>query len=453
MESVLATLTAGEAATRRWDVVVIGAGPAGAAAAIAAARAGAGTLLIDKAPFPREKVCGCCLSGAALSTLAGMGLGDLPGRCGARSLGAIRLRAFGRVAEMAMPDGAAVSRSVLDAALVGAAIEAGAAFLPGTGAEAGDLEADHRHVHLRRESGGAGIEAAMVIDAGGLRSGIVEREVEDGQRNDSALERAGDRDASSGRRARRARLGINWRGNCGARCPMGVSARLDAAAVGRGVIDMAVGRGGYVGMVRLEDDSVDVAGAIDPRFIRRCGDVGAAVGAIVEEAGGSLPSAVDKARWHGTGLLTWRPRRVAAPRLLAVGDAGGYVEPFTGEGIGWALRTGWAAGQLAAEQARADRPAGHAGSVVRPGRWSRGAAGPNVAAHRGHAWLIRRWTDEHRRLVGESQRRCRWIARLLRRPMLVGGLVRLLAARPGLSRPIMQGIHQPGPLDTAPPPP
>src|SRR5580700_9185265 len=45
-----------------WDVTVIGGGPAGSAAAAFTARAGLRTLLIDRAIFPREKVCGDCLN-------------------------------------------------------------------------------------------------------------------------------------------------------------------------------------------------------------------------------------------------------------------------------------------------------------------------------------------------------------------------------------------------------
>ena len=41
--------------------------------------------------------------------------------------------------------------------------------------------------------------------------------------------------------------------------------------------------------------------------------------------------------WKGTPELTRRPVRLGAERLFAVGDAGGYVEPFTGEGVLWAL--------------------------------------------------------------------------------------------------------------------
>ena len=60
-----------------WDVVVVGAGPAGSMAALEIARRGPSVLLVDKARFPRYRVCGCCLNGRALSLLGSAGLGGL----------------------------------------------------------------------------------------------------------------------------------------------------------------------------------------------------------------------------------------------------------------------------------------------------------------------------------------------------------------------------------------
>lgn len=58
---------------RGWQVIVVGAGPAGSATAYHLARAGVETLLIDKASFPRDKVCGDCLSPRAQQGLSRMG--------------------------------------------------------------------------------------------------------------------------------------------------------------------------------------------------------------------------------------------------------------------------------------------------------------------------------------------------------------------------------------------
>ena len=66
-----------------FDLIVVGGGPAGAAATLYAQRHGLRTLLVDKASFPRDKICGDALSGKAISVLDELGLVDeirqLPG--------------------------------------------------------------------------------------------------------------------------------------------------------------------------------------------------------------------------------------------------------------------------------------------------------------------------------------------------------------------------------------
>ncbi|MBX9624847.1 MAG: FAD-dependent oxidoreductase, partial [Gemmataceae bacterium] len=68
---------------RTWDAVVVGAGPAGSVTARGLARRGLAVLLVDKATFPRPKVCGCSLNAAALTGLGAVGLGHVPAACGA----------------------------------------------------------------------------------------------------------------------------------------------------------------------------------------------------------------------------------------------------------------------------------------------------------------------------------------------------------------------------------
>ena len=62
-----------------WDVLIVGAGIAGAMAACRAAQMGLSVLFIDKATFPRGKACGCCLNQAAVGLLndAGLDVGTL----------------------------------------------------------------------------------------------------------------------------------------------------------------------------------------------------------------------------------------------------------------------------------------------------------------------------------------------------------------------------------------
>jgi 2-polyprenyl-6-methoxyphenol hydroxylase-like FAD-dependent oxidoreductase len=100
---------------------------------------------------------------------------------------------------------------------------------------------------------------------------------------------------------------------------------------------MATGRGGYVGLVRVEDGRLDMAAAFDPVFVKSVGGLGAAAETILREVGWPAPPALAEEPWKGTPALTRRARRLAGHRCFVVGDAAGYVEPFTGEGMAWAV--------------------------------------------------------------------------------------------------------------------
>jgi flavin-dependent dehydrogenase len=152
---------------------------------------------------------------------------------------------------------------------------------------------------------------------------------------------------------------------------------------------MAVGRRGYVGLVRLEDGGLNVAAAFADDFMKeRGGPAGAAV-QVLEEAGFELPEGLESADWQGTLPLTRRTRPIAGERFFVVGDAAGYVEPFTGEGMAWAIRAGLDVTPLA-EQAVSD--------------WD-----PHLAGE---------WGRIHWSRVYQGQRLCRGVAALLRRPWL-----------------------------------
>src|SRR5262249_18634642 len=171
-------------------------------------------------------------------------------------LRAFRLGVRGRSARLDLPAGMAVSRARFDATLVGAAVEAGARFLPRTEARVGAIEGATRPVHLGRGMHHRIIRARLVLAAPGL-----------------GLSCLPDGSAPRTRVAPGSRLGT------------GCFLVDGPAEYDPGTIHMAVGKAGYVGLVRLDDGRLHVAGAIPPRVLGEAGGPGAAAAMILFEAG------------------------------------------------------------------------------------------------------------------------------------------------------------------------
>ena len=155
-----------------WDVVVVGGGPAGAACAVAARQAdpGARVLVLDRAEFPRDKVCGDAVAAEAFDVLTGLGLDTAALTEGYPLIPGLRLRSpGGSLVERPLPRPAVVvPRAVLDARLLEAALATGAQL--------------RRH-HVRRiEPGPDGVvvdgelQARVLVGADGAES-VVRRAV------------------------------------------------------------------------------------------------------------------------------------------------------------------------------------------------------------------------------------------------------------------------------------
>jgi flavin-dependent dehydrogenase len=354
------------------DVVVIGAGPAGSVAARELARRARSVLLVDKAHFPRSKVCGCCLNTGAVRTLQRLGLGHV--LANGVPLRAVNLAAGRRSAQVTLPGGLALSREAFDAALVTEAVKAGAEFRAGVTAKVAECGRDAREVLVNGEI----VHAQVVVVASGLAG------------NETAPE-------------------------AGSRIGAGASVPTDTVPpfFAPGTIFMATARGGYVGLVRVEDGRLDVAAAFDVGFLKSHGGPGPAAEAVLDEVGWPRVPDLAEMPWKGTPALTRRATALAGARWFAVGDAAGYVEPFTGEGMAWALVSAAALAPIAARAAQ---------------KWDDALPGE--------------WEHTYRRALGRRQRTCRVVSRVLRSPVLTALAVGALSVCPPLARPLVSALNR-----------
>ena len=357
----------------RVDVLVVGGGPAGAVAAALAARLGLRTLLVDRTAHPRDKVCGCCLSPFGQRALHEAGLSEALE--GSREVRRVRLVCGARSALVRRAGTRVLSRAHLDGALLRAAARSGATLGWPFVAEVRPL-GDTR---LRGPGGARTVHARVRVVADGLRG------------------------ASLADRPRFA-----WSVRAGGRFGVGAILPAEALELEDDEIRMHVDASGYAGAVRLPDGRVDVAAALGTESVRAAGGVSACLetllGAAVRDR-----TALRAADWQGAPQL-WRRRRVLHDEdTLVTGDAAGYVEPFTGEGMGWAIATGAAAAEHAAAVLHGDRP-------------------------------MDAWDARVHALVGDARARCGMTARILRHPTLVR--VGLSAARiwPSLAARVAESI-------------
>ncbi len=320
------TIHAAEACDRDWDVAVVGAGVAGGALACALARTGRSVLLLDKSAFPRDKSCGGTLNPRAVRALERMGLGRVPVDAGAAPLSGVDWRTcLGTSAQIGFgPDGGAcaVPRRDLDAALVREAIRLGAEFLPASCCTGTTIHGSRRILHVRCREGGEGTFRAKVVaacDGIGSRLAI-----------DAGLARHRRRDGEM-------LIGASITdGGC---APEGLP---------HGRIVMCLGREGYAGLVQVGRHGWSLAGAIRVDALQG-GHPAHAVRRLVESCGVAVPGPVPQPgpRWTVTRPgLRFDVVRPCADRLLLVGDAAGYAEPISGEGMAWALEDAEVAGAL-----------------------------------------------------------------------------------------------------------
>jgi 2-polyprenyl-6-methoxyphenol hydroxylase-like FAD-dependent oxidoreductase len=146
---------------------------------------------------------------------------------------------------------------------------------------------------------------------------------------------------------------------------------------------------GYVGICLTDGDKVDLAAAIDPSLVSSTKSIPKAVSAVLRDCGLCSTEVLMGCEWLATPALTRTSSRVANDGVFVVGDSLGYVEPFTGEGMSWALENAEILTPLLTKAVRE----------------------PNQRSEAQNHWES--YVASHRRV---RQRVCRWVAKQARNP-------------------------------------
>jgi 2-polyprenyl-6-methoxyphenol hydroxylase-like FAD-dependent oxidoreductase len=314
-------------ATSRFDAIVVGGGPAGATAALLLARSGWRVAVVEKASFPRRKVCGEFVSATTWPLLEALGVGDELAREAGPFVRRVGVFAGPSVVTAPMPSdgsaiagGRAVSREVLDAVLLRRAAACGAtiwqpwtvtAFAAGAGGYACTIE--------NRERGERSVlEAPVIVAAHGSW--------EHGPLPTQPL--------------RRAAAGSDL---------LGFKARFTGAALDADLMPLIAFPGGYGGMVNtgagrtslsccIRRDRLDAARERFPG--RTAGE--AVLAHIVEHCDGvsrALANAVCDGQWLGAGPIRPGIADFGRDGVFAIGNAAAEAHPVVAEGISIAIQS------------------------------------------------------------------------------------------------------------------
>lgn len=286
---------------RQFDLAIVGAGPAGSAAAITARRRGWSVLLIDKDEFPRHKVCGEFVSyesSRLLETLLGHKVtGRVP-------INRTRIFRGSSVHEGTVPSPAiSISRYELDAALVRRATREGAILLR------------ERVRNVERDSDGfvvntigSDVYARAVINATGRWSELTQQGTAGGKR---------------------------W---------IGIKQHFTETSPPPST-DLYFFDGGYCGVQPIAENVINVCALADPAKVTK----------MLEVFGLSEPLRLRSSQWTAiTEAITTAPVIFRTPRpveneIINVGDAAAFIDPFLGDGISIALQTGAFAAECLAD--------------------------------------------------------------------------------------------------------
>lgn len=303
------------------DVAVIGGGIAGLIAAIVLARHQFKVILLEKKSYPRDKVCGACLNANALATLEALQLTHILDELKAPTLNQVQIQCGPRTVKLPLPAGRAVTRREFDLALATEAVRCGVKVIDNVTASLDSFNADQtaRQVKIQSSHNVRIVDASLVLVAAGL-GGIRE-------------------------------MSQPWPAKVqpNSKIGMGLSLQATSHNLQPHTIHLCVRQQGYLGLVLAEENRLNLAAAIQPDFLKQQRDFGSWVRATLDQYDLQIEHPLETADWRGTPTLTRRIQKPFGRRWLAIGDSAGYVEPFTGEGMAWAMAGGAIAAQLAAD--------------------------------------------------------------------------------------------------------
>ena len=281
--------------SNRFDLVVIGGGPAGSAAAIIAARGGASVLQLEKGTLPRQRVCGEFVSPESLELISFL-LGDHELLAGSQQIPITRIFVDDEVLTLPVaPAGASITRYDLDDALWQASIASGVDCRQQT-----QVRAIRSGATFRVETTDDSFEAKAVMNASGRWSNLSTYHLDNTQPK---------------------RLGAKAHFR-----------ECDPAAS----VDLYFFEGGYCGVQPVASDIVNV-----------CAMVEAGTATSLDEIFALHPRLWRRSRgWEqlfapvSTSPLVFRKPQPVAQGVFQIGDAAGFIDPFVGDGISLALQSG-----------------------------------------------------------------------------------------------------------------
>jgi menaquinone-9 beta-reductase len=314
------------------DLLVVGAGPAGAIAALVAARAGARVRILDRSSFPRDKLCGDTVNPGTMATLARLGVAVDVERRGLPVEG-MMVTGEGVTICGRYPDGLrgrSIRRSDLDWILLRAAIDAGCEFDPGVNVRGASLRGTRQREAIR------GLEVVSRTRVMSIPASAVI--VADGRRSTLAFGLGFLRHPP---RPRRWAIGAYF---------TGVRGPEMAISAGGTVGEMHIRPHGYIGVAPTPDGLTNVClvrpftpGETGLRFPSAVLQRAIASDAVLRDRFASAvaistpvvlgPLAVD-----ATG-------RAPIDGVVFAGDAAGFIDPMTGDGLQFAIRGGELAAQ------------------------------------------------------------------------------------------------------------